>query len=94
MRPSGWETIVGWAGLALWTLVPLVAIAWPQRQPDPQRGMAVGLLLFVALTGLAAAALHGIGVRFQIRWLEEMPFRVTSFVAMLMLAGGLLSLKK
>lgn len=66
---SKWMTIYTIGFLSLWVLVPLVAIAWPSRHHDPQRGMAVGLLMIVAALG----GLFALGYALKQGWLMAIP---------------------
>ena len=70
---SKWMTIYTIGFLSLWVLVPLVAIAWPSRHHDPQRGMAVGLLMIVAMIGAALGGLFALGYALKQGWLMAIP---------------------
>lgn len=80
--------IIAGVGIAVWVFGPVLAILWPQRRHDPQRGMAVGLLMIVSMVGVLAALLYAAGLIWNIRWLVYIPFAITSYVLFMVLCGA------
>lgn len=52
------------------------AILSPAKQPDPQRGQAVGCLMFAAIPGVVVALLVAIGLIWNIPTLVRWPFAI------------------
>jgi MFS family permease len=67
--------------LALYLGCIVYAIMAPQKQHDPQRGMAVGCLMFAAIPGVLLALLLGIGVIGGFETLVRVLFYVTALPA-------------
>lgn len=68
------ESIPYWVSytiLGTFALVAVYAINAPPRQPDPQRGMAVGCLLFLLLVDILVAIAFTIGILVRVRWLTN-----------------------
>jgi hypothetical protein len=64
------------------------ALIVPPKQHDPQRGMAVGCLMIVAIGIGVLLLLTGLGWYFQLNWLVTMMFYVAVFPAVLLLITG------
>jgi UDP-N-acetylmuramyl pentapeptide phosphotransferase/UDP-N-acetylglucosamine-1-phosphate transferase len=60
-----------YAMLAGFAALLLYAIFAPQKQPDPQRGMAIGCLIFVLLFLVLVVVLFTSGVLYKIRPLTD-----------------------
>lgn len=67
--------------LAVYLLGIAYAILAPSKQPDPQRGQAVGCLMFAAIPAVVVAVLVVIGVAFDVPFLVRWPFRICTVVA-------------
>lgn len=80
--------IVTWLVLGVWVVGPLMAIAAPQRQHDPQRGMAVGLLMIVSMIGLGVALVFGAGLLWDIAVFKRVPTWIAGFIVVLIAANG------
>lgn len=67
------EAIPWWVTLAMlvgFAATLCYAIWMPPKQPDPQRGMAIGCLLFVLGFNILLLVLFGVAMFFRVRWLE------------------------
>jgi len=61
--------IGGLLGLAILVLVGVML--WPQKQHDPQAGMAIGCLMIVTLALVVVAGLYGLAIWQQIGWMRD-----------------------
>lgn len=75
--------------LGIYLVALVVALVLPARGPDPQRGVAQGCLLFVALGLIALGGLLALGYHFQLRPLVYLVFVVTIFPAFSLVGGGI-----
>ena len=57
------------------------AILAPARQPDPQRGQAVGCLVLATIPAIVVGILVILGVAFDVPVLVRWPFRVCVVIA-------------
>lgn len=86
-----WVTLsllVGFAGVlcyAIWT---------PPKQPDPQRGMAIGCLLFVLGLDIVLLLLFGIARWFRVGWLEQSVASICVFIDLFALLSFIENLVK
>lgn len=71
--------------LALYFCGIVFAICVPPRQPDPQRGIALGCLSLVAGGIAGLGAVLAAGVYFDLTWCVHIAFDVAIFPAVLLL---------
>ena len=62
-------------------------LLWPQRTHDPQRGMAVGLLMIVMLALCGLLLVLAVGYFFDVRFLVVGVFWIVMFPAILLAAN-------
>ena len=62
-------------------------LLWPQRTHDPQRGMAVGLLMIVMLALCGLLVVLAVGYFFDVRFLVVGVFWIVMFPAILLAAN-------
>jgi hypothetical protein len=74
--------------LAAYALGVLYALNAPARQPDPQRGQAVGCLTIVLLGLLGLGAMLAAGLYWDVGLLVRVPFWVAVFPALSLVGSG------
>lgn len=80
--------VLTWAVLALWVVGPIVAIAMPPRQHDPQRGMAVGLLIMVSIIGAVVSLVYAAGLVWELWLFKRGPNCLACFVVAILMVNA------
>ena len=81
--------VAGGILLGLYLAGIVYALLAPVRQPDPQRGQAVGCLMIVAAGIALLGALLAVGSIFDVAWLVRGIFYVAVFPAVLLAVHAL-----
>ncbi|MGE3109762.1 MAG: hypothetical protein AB7G11_06670 [Phycisphaerales bacterium] len=80
--------VMTWVVLAIWIAGPWLAIATPPKQHDPQRGMAVGLLIGVSIIGGVVGLMYAAGLMWNLWLLKRVPNWISVFVVALVLVNA------
>lgn len=79
--------VLTWIVLAIWTIGPIVVMILPPKQQDPQRGMALGLLMIVAMIGAGFSAIFAAGLYWDLWLLIRVPTWIAAFITVLVLVN-------
>jgi len=80
--------------LAAYTVAIVVVLLKPARQPDPQRGQAVGCLMIVVVGLLALGGALALAAAYDVRWLVGTIFFVTVYPAVMIAASLIVRYRK
>lgn len=81
------QALLTYGLIGLYILVLLYAVLAPKRQPDPQRGVAVGCLSIVIGFLVVLAGLFALGQFIHARWLTHGVSGICLFVLFFALLG-------
>lgn len=88
MSSIHWMALIAGVGVAGWIAFISYALLAPARQPDPQRGQAVGCPWILLIPGIALALLLLVGLATHIDLLTRIAFWIVIFPSGYLLLFG------